>query len=64
MNFSVELNLKLSLSLHQMTPLHVAATKGGHKSIVQYLIDSGADINSKDDIGVSETRVLIRQRVL
>ena len=39
-----------------MTPLHVAATKGGRKSIVQYLIDSGGDINIKDDNGVSETK--------
>ena len=46
-----------------MTPLHVAAAKGGRKSIMEYLIDSGADVNSKDDNGVSETRVLIQQRV-
>ena len=47
-----------------MTPLHVAATIGGRLSIVKYLIDKGADINSKDSNGVSETRVLIQQRVL
>ena len=47
-----------------MTPLHVAATIGGRLSIVQYLIDSGADSNSKDDKGVGETRVFIQWRVL
>ena len=64
MNLSVELYHKLSSCLHQMTPLHVAATIGGRSSIVKYLINSGADINSKDDNGVSETRVFIQQRVL
>ena len=54
-------NLKLSLSLHQMTPLHVAAAKGGRISILKYIIDK-EDI--KDDNGVSETRVLIQQSVV
>ena len=40
-------------SLHQMTPLHVAAEKGDRISIVKYLVDKGAGINIKDDSGVS-----------
>ena len=44
-----------------MTPLHVAAAKGGRISILKYIIDK-EDI--KDDNGVSETRVLIQQRVV
>ena len=47
-----------------MTPLHVAAEKGESLDIVKYLIDKGADINIKDDNGVSETILLIQQRVL
>ena len=42
----------VSLSLHQSTPLHVAARRG-HANIVKCLIDEGADINIKDDDGVS-----------
>ena len=37
-----------------MTPLHVAAERG-HSEIVKYLSDKEADINIKDDGGVSET---------
>ena len=54
-NFQLNCSLKLSLSLHQMTPLHAAAAKGGRLSILKYLIDKGADINSKDYNGVSKT---------
>ena len=45
------------VSLHQMSPLHVAAEKGECREIVEYLIDKGTDINIKDYNGVSETRV-------
>ena len=45
-------------SLHQMTPLHVAAEKGDRISIVKYLVDNGADINIKDDNEVS--KIVIR----
>ena len=41
------------LSHHQMSPLHWAAD-GGHVHTVKYLIDKGAEVNSKDEIGVSE----------
>ena len=40
------------LSLHQLTPLHVAAKSDRYK-IVEYLVDEGADINTKDSDGVS-----------
>ena len=40
-----------------MTPLHVAAEKGDRLDIVKYLVDNGADINSKDDNGVSGTYI-------
>ena len=41
------------LSHHQMSPLHWAAD-GGHVNIVMCLIEKGAEVNSKDDAGVSE----------
>ena len=37
-----------------MTPLHVAAQRGERISIVTYLVGKGADINIKDDNGVSK----------
>ena len=37
-----------------MTPLHVAAQRGERISIVEYLVDKGADINIEDDNGVSK----------
>ena len=40
------------LSLHQMTPLHVAAKSDRYK-ILEYLVDRGADISTKDSDGVS-----------
>ena len=39
-------------SLHQMTPLHVAA-KSARFKIVEYLVDKGANISTKDSDGVS-----------
>ena len=41
------------LSHHQMPPLYWAAD-GGHIDIVKCLIEKGAEVNSKDDEGVSE----------
>lgn len=38
----------------QQTPLHVAA-RNGKADTVRYLVDKGADINIKDDDGVSES---------
>ena len=35
-----------------MTHLHLAV-EGNHRKTVEYLIDKGADINIKDDSGVS-----------
>ena len=40
------------LFLHQMTPLHMAA-KSGRKKIVEYLVDEGANISTRDSDGVS-----------
>ena len=40
------------LSSHQITPLHVAA-EGGRVGTVESLLAKGADINIKDDKGVS-----------
>ena len=37
-----------------MSPLHVAAERGERISIVNYLVDKGADINIKNDNGVSK----------
>ena len=36
-----------------MTPLHCAAPHG-HVDVVRYLVDKGADLNIKDEDGVSE----------
>ena len=41
------------LSPHQLTPLHLAADNG-HTDTVQCLIEKGADVNIKDDDGVSK----------
>ena len=38
--------------LHQWTPLYMAA-EGGHEEMVRFLVDKGADINIKDNNGVS-----------
>ena len=40
-------------SPHQWTPLHSAAQKG-HVNIASYIVDKGADLNIKDNNGVSE----------
>ena len=49
------MNIKLSLflSLHQWTPLLVSVERGNTEAL-RYLVDKGADINIKDDDGVSE----------
>ena len=36
-----------------MTPLHVAAERGGRFKILKYLADNEADVNIQDDDGVS-----------
>ena len=41
------------LSPHQNTPLHFAAYRG-HTETVQYLIGNGAEVNIRNDSGVSE----------
>ena len=43
-----------------MTPLHLAAKKGGRSNIVNHLVDKGAGINIQDThFRVSETILLI-----
>ena len=42
----------MAFSLHQRTPLHVAARRG-HVHTVGYLVDKGADINIRDRYLVS-----------
>ena len=41
------------VSFHQRTPLHMAA-QSGHADMVRYLSDKGANVNIKDNDGVSE----------
>ena len=41
-----------------MTPLHEAAEKG-HVGAVDYLIQAGADVNIKDNGGVSEKTIVL-----
>ena len=40
-------------SLHQWTPLHAASFRGNIET-VKYIVEKGADVNIKDDQGVSE----------
>ena len=47
------------LSLHQMTPLHVAAEQGGRNNIMKYLISRGADIDSTDNYGVNKFLIIL-----
>jgi len=42
----------LDFSPYQWTPLYKAAG-GGHADTVKYLIEEGADLNIKDNFGVS-----------
>ena len=37
------------LSLYQITPLHLAAERGHYKTIVVYLVDKGADVDTRDN---------------
>ena len=37
-----------------MTPLHVAAERGGRLSIIEHLSEKGVDINFKDNKGVNQ----------
>ena len=46
-------NLFLINSVHQRTALHAAADEG-HVNIVRYLVNKGADTNSKDQKEASE----------
>ena len=41
--------LLIIISLHQMTPLHIAAERGGRLNIVEYLVGKEADINITDN---------------
>ena len=38
---------------HQQTPLHLAAERGRFENTLKYLVDKGADINIKENYGVS-----------
>jgi ankyrin repeat protein len=35
------------------TPLHYLAARGGHKEIVELVIANGADVNAKDEYGLT-----------
>ena len=43
----------LRICFHQCSPLY-AATCAGKVDAVRYIVDKGADVNIKDDDGVSE----------
>ena len=59
-DFCLTLTVLFFFLLHQMTPLHLAAKKGGRSNIVNHLVDKGADINIQDThFGVSETILCI-----
>ena len=45
-------------SLHQMTPLHMAAEEGFF-DIVKYLVEKNADTTSKSEDGVSWSIILV-----
>ena len=42
-----------SNSFQQNTPLHLAAKEGSYNA-VRYLVDKGADVNIRNQFGVSE----------
>ena len=52
-DFCCTVLMMLYVSYHQKSPLCEAAT-GGNIDILRYLADKGADVNIKDDNGVSE----------
>ena len=41
------------MSFQQNTPLHLAAKEGSY-NVVRYLVDKGADVNIRNQFGVSE----------
>ena len=45
------------MSAHQRTPMHIAA-QGGQANTVKLLINKGADIDIKDNTGVSALRII------
>ena len=53
----------LSLSLYQLTPLHMAV-KDGNEQTIKFIVDNGATIDIKDDSGVSETLIVTSPAVL
>jgi len=42
----------MCISLHQLTPLHEAASRSSVDAVT-FLVDKGADVNIKDEYGVS-----------
>ena len=53
MSIIANTSLKFVSISYQKTPLHVAASKG-HDYTMEYLVKKGADMNIKDEKGVSE----------
>ena len=49
--YMMSVNSCVTLSLHQMTPLHVVAERG-RSLIVKPLVSQGADVDITDDKGV------------
>ena len=49
---------------HQMTPLHVAAERGGRLRIVEYLVKNGANINIQDSDKVCDYTFIMYVTIL
>ena len=54
----IDCHFKYFCLLYQCTPLHVAASKGRDYT-VKWLVHKGADMDIKDNNGVSETKLLM-----
>ena len=53
LTLTLDLWRSIFISLHQRTPLHVAAYRGNVETVA-FLVDKGADMSIKNENGVSE----------